>query len=115
MKLHIDGGHSQGDPYVIKHDGKYYMYATAVEGVQLYESNDRLNWHYIGICYNREGRKEYWAPACNDNLDIQQAYPRRNLLPRKILDVFFRHGKRGNRHPHADNERCRLRQTRRQV
>ena len=63
MKLYIDGGHSQGDPYVIKHDGKYYMYATAVEGVQLYESNDRLNWHYIGICYNREGRKEYWAPA----------------------------------------------------
>lgn len=41
--MYIDGGHSQGDPYVIKHDGKYYMYETAVEGVQLYESNDRLN------------------------------------------------------------------------
>ena len=101
MKLYIDGGHSQGDPYVIKHDGKYYMYATAVEGVQLYESNDRLNWHYIGICYNREGRKEYWAPAV--------------ICYQGKLDVFFRHGKRGNRHPHADNERCRLRQTRRQV
>lgn len=39
------------------------MYATHVEGVQLYVSQDMHNWEYKGFCYTREGEKEYWAPA----------------------------------------------------
>ena len=63
MKLNICQNRSQGDPYVIKAGNKYYMYATHVEGVQLYESNNKYDWEYKGFCYVREGRKEYWAPA----------------------------------------------------
>lgn len=63
MKLNIDQNRSQGDPYVIKANGKYYMYATHVEGVQLYVSDNMHDWDYKGFCYIREGQKEYWAPA----------------------------------------------------
>ena len=63
MKLDLPGKRSQPDPYVIKEDGKYYMYATHVEGVQLYVSGDKLHWEFAGFCYVREGYKEYWAPA----------------------------------------------------
>lgn len=63
MKLNIVGGNSQGDPYVIKYNDVYYMYATGVSGVQLYISSDRFNWQYKGVCYKVDGQKEYWAPA----------------------------------------------------
>lgn len=63
MKLNIDQSKSQGDPYVIKADGKYYMYATHEQGVQLYVSLNKYDWEYQGFCYQRDGHKEYWAPA----------------------------------------------------
>lgn len=43
--------------------GKYYMYATHVDGVQLYVSSDKLNWDFAGFCFTREEYKEFWAPA----------------------------------------------------
>ena len=63
MKLNISQNRSQGDPYVIKANNKYYMYATHVEGVQLYESSNMHDWEYRGFCYVRENHKEYWAPS----------------------------------------------------
>jgi beta-xylosidase len=66
MKLNIDGTRSQGDPYVIKANGAYYMYATHADGVQLYKSLDKFNWEYLGFCFVKEGEKEYWAPAVTE-------------------------------------------------
>ncbi len=66
MKLNIDQTRSQGDPYVIKANGAYYMYATHVEGVQLYKSPDKINWEYLGFCFTKAGEKEYWAPAVTE-------------------------------------------------
>ena len=63
MKLFIDENRSQPDPYVIKNNGKYYMYATHVDGVQLYESDDMLDWAYKGLCFTYPKMKNYWAPA----------------------------------------------------
>lgn len=63
MKLNVDQTKSQGDPYVIKHGGTYYMYATHSDGVQLYKSADKRNWEYLGLCFSKEGEQEYWAPA----------------------------------------------------
>lgn len=63
MKLNIDERRSQGDPYVISENGKYYMYATHSEGVQLYESDNKYDWRFVGFCFRKEGVKEYWAPA----------------------------------------------------
>ncbi len=63
MKLNMIGGSSQGDPYVIANKGKYYMYVTGRDGVGLYVSSDFKNFEYQGICFSKEGEKEYWAPA----------------------------------------------------
>ena len=63
MKLNISQNRSQGDPYVIKYNGKYYMYATHSYGVQLYVSENMYDWDYKGLCYIRVGHKEYWAPS----------------------------------------------------
>lgn len=66
MELNINQQKSQGDPYVIKANGAYYMYATHVEGVQLYKSKDKLNWEDLGFCFVKDGEKEYWAPAVTE-------------------------------------------------
>ena len=63
MKLNISQNRSQGDPYVIKANNKFYLYATHRDGVQLYESSNMYDWEYKGLCYVRCGHKEYWAPA----------------------------------------------------
>lgn len=63
MKLNIHGGLNQADPYVIEYKNKFYLYATGVDGVQLYVSDDMLNFFYQGICFKKEGYKEYWAPS----------------------------------------------------
>ena len=51
------------DPFILCDNGKYYLYATHRDGVQLYESGNKHDWEYKGLCYVREGHKEYWAPA----------------------------------------------------
>lgn len=64
MKLNIDKkDYAQPDPYVISDNGKYYMYATGCDGVQLYTSNNMTDWQYAGICRKSGWEKEYWAPA----------------------------------------------------
>lgn len=63
MKLNIEQNRSQGDPYVIKSNGIYYMYSTHGEGVHLYSSKDKMNWDYRGIVFTKIDEKEYWAPA----------------------------------------------------
>lgn len=71
MKLNMIGGKSQGDPYVIKSKDKYYMYVTGRDGVGLYISSDFKNFEYQGICFSKEGEKEYWAPAV---IEIDDTY-----------------------------------------
>jgi len=53
----------QADPYILSHGGKYYIYATHEEGVQLYSSENFADWIFEGFCFAREGEKSYWAPA----------------------------------------------------
>lgn len=55
---------SQGDPYVIKANGKYYLYATGVQGVEVYVSDSLFEgWKYLGKAISETGMKEYWAPC----------------------------------------------------
>lgn len=63
MKLNIDKNKAQADPFVIKEDGKYYLYCSGAKGVDLYVSTDRYNFDYVGICFSKPGMKEYWAPS----------------------------------------------------
>lgn len=63
MKLFISGGDCQPDPYVIEHGGKFYMYATHENGVQLYTGEDMLHFEYRGFCFSSPEEHAYWAPA----------------------------------------------------
>ncbi len=63
MKLNMPVGKVQPDPYVLKEGNRYYMYATHKEGVQLYVSENRADWSYVGFCFRRAGFMEFWAPA----------------------------------------------------
>lgn len=54
----------QPDPYVLEDGGKFYVFTTGVDGVKCYKSSKlQGEYEYIGIVFNREGFKEYWAPA----------------------------------------------------
>ena len=55
---------SQPDPYIIEAEGKFYIYATGVNGVKAYKADNLLgNWEYIGVVAYVEGYKEFWAPS----------------------------------------------------
>ncbi len=54
----------QPDPFIFFHQGIYYIYATHVNGVQLYCSRELTGgWQYKGLCFAMEHEKNYWAPA----------------------------------------------------
>lgn len=55
--------YSQADPYILKANGCYYVYATHSKGVQLYKSKDLKSWDYLGLCFSKEDEKQYWAPS----------------------------------------------------
>lgn len=45
------------DPFVMRFNGKYYLYTTGAEEIRAYESADLVNWRFLGHCTrNGEGR-----------------------------------------------------------
>ena len=66
---------SQGDPYIIKANGKYYIYATGIDGVETYVSDKLLSgWKYLGRTLQEEGMKEYWAPCVIERDGVYYMY-----------------------------------------
>ena len=65
MKLRFDiSGRSQPDPFIFEDEGKFYLYATGTDGVDLYTADDPFGlWHYEGITARFEGGSNYWAPS----------------------------------------------------
>ena len=48
------------DPFVMRFNGKYYLYTTGADEIRAYESTDLVNWSYLGYCTkNGEGRIAY--------------------------------------------------------
>ena len=55
------------DPFVLFHEGKYYLYATtcADKGYIIHVSDDLVNWREEGFCLEKKdvlGEKGFWAP-----------------------------------------------------
>lgn len=64
MKLNFDVDRNQPDPFIFEDNGKYYIYATASDGVEAYSSEDIFGeWHFEGIVASVENGAEYWAPS----------------------------------------------------
>jgi beta-xylosidase len=58
-----------GDPYILKHGGKYYIYATSSgEGFFVWVSSILVDWVQSGLALNRNtegnkwGKGNFWAP-----------------------------------------------------
>lgn len=56
-----------GDPFVLKHENKYYLYATSfIDGFNCYISEDLINWSQPIKVYEKNersfGYKDFWAP-----------------------------------------------------
>lgn len=72
-----------GDPFLMKHEGTYYIYCTSEndrkleaanafdtdkngqDGFYVYQSNDLSHWEKKGLCLSRQdaiGEKWFWAP-----------------------------------------------------
>lgn len=77
---------SQGDPYIFKANGKYYIYATGVEGVETYVSDTLLTgWKYFGRTLTEKGRKEFWAPCVIERGGLYYMYY--SSMPEESDDV----------------------------
>lgn len=66
MKLKISNykKNCQPDPYILEDENAFYIFTTGVDGVYCYCSKSLIGeYKYKGIVFNREGYKEYWAPA----------------------------------------------------
>ncbi len=48
------------DPFVLRHNGRYYLYTTGAEEIRVYESVNLADWTYRGFCTrNGEGHIAY--------------------------------------------------------
>lgn len=54
------------DPFVLLHEGKYYLYSTnSKDGYRVYESRNLRDWTERGYCLKKEdvmGERMFWAP-----------------------------------------------------
>ena len=63
----VGGDIRMGDPFVLKHEGRYYLVGTtAGDGFKCWRSEDLVNWQPLGYAYQRNedswGRSSFWAP-----------------------------------------------------
>ena len=78
--------YSQPDPYIIEANGKFYIYATGNDGVNVYRSDDLFGgYEYLGKTGAVEGKKEYWAPSVIE-LD-GKFYMYVSCMPEKATDT----------------------------
>lgn len=64
MKLVFDKKVATPDPFIFEDSGKYYIYATAHEGVALYTADSLFgNWSFEGYVFKVEDCVQYWAPS----------------------------------------------------
>lgn len=57
--------YGEGDPYILKHNGTYYLYVSTVDdksGVKTWKSEDLVNWEYGGLVTEELTTKAAYAP-----------------------------------------------------
>lgn len=86
MKLKFDRPVGVPDPFIFEDGGKYYIYATAHDGVALYTADDIFgDWHFYGYVCQVEGCVQYWAPSV---IKVEDTY---YIYVSCQCDGFFQH------------------------
>lgn len=58
-------GYGLGDPFVMRHGGRYYLYVSTKDGqvgIRCWTSDDLINWTYAGLCATDERTRGAYAP-----------------------------------------------------
>lgn len=64
LKIDKDNYIGQADPYIIEHEGKFYIYTTGDDGLYGYSCDTLLgDWKFEGQIFTLEGRDHFWAPS----------------------------------------------------
>ena len=64
LKIDKDNYVGQADPYIIEHEGKYYIYTTGDDGIYAHSCDTLLgDWNFEGRIFTVEGRERFWAPS----------------------------------------------------
>ena len=64
LKVDRENYIGQADPYILKANGKYYIYTTGHDGIYAYESPSLLDgWEFRGRVMTVEGHSDFWAPS----------------------------------------------------
>lgn len=61
-----DGQYGIGDPFVMRHNGKYYLYPSTsdpCDGIKVFESSDLINWTYKGLAVAESEKTAHGAYA----------------------------------------------------
>ena len=61
-----DGQYGIGDPFVMRYNGKYYLYPSTsdpCDGIKVFESDDMVNWTYKGFAVSESERTVHGAYA----------------------------------------------------
>ena len=73
-----------GDPFIVRTDEAYYMYATSfvADGFKVWKSQDMESWEDLGVCLDLSGswtELDYWAPEviCHNGKYIMHFTARR--------------------------------------
>lgn len=62
---HAWEGYGFGDPFVMRHNGRYYLYVSTKDGqvgIQCWTSDNLVNWTYVGLCAVDERTRGAYAP-----------------------------------------------------
>jgi GH43 family beta-xylosidase len=64
LKINKSNYIGQADPYIIEHNGKYYIYTTGDDGLYGYSCDTLLgDWKFEGQIFTLDGRDHFWAPS----------------------------------------------------
>ncbi len=64
LKVDKDNYIGQADPYIIEHNGKFYIYTTGEDGIYAYSSDSLFDgWNFEGRVFTVKGGDSFWAPS----------------------------------------------------
>lgn len=64
LKIDKENYIGQADPFILKSNGRYYIYTTGHDGIYAYQSDNLFDgWEYYGMVMTIPDHEAFWAPS----------------------------------------------------
>ena len=64
LKIDKENYVGQADPFILKHNDKYYIYTTGDDGLYAHSCDNLLgDWKFEGRIFTIPGKECFWAPS----------------------------------------------------